>query len=99
MFRLLLTNCTNTTVTTTQNDDPTNTGSTGGGGGNKRFQKYLNINLSHEVWSDIKIDLWKYQTQGLSPVRYILLLNIWWQGFNFVCFVLLKQFIAIIFDS
>ena len=56
----------------------------------QHYEKYLNVNLSHELWQDIKISLLRRQGDNQTTVVYIIRLNLWWQLFNFMCFLLLK---------
>ncbi|KAL7523016.1 hypothetical protein ACHAWF_000321 [Thalassiosira exigua] len=56
----------------------------------RRFEKYLNVNLSHELWQDIKIGFLRQSVDHQQMPMYLLKLNLWWQMFNFVCFWMLK---------
>jgi hypothetical protein len=57
----------------------------------KGFEKYLNVNLSHELWQDIKIRILRRHGDNQSTGVYILRLNLWWSFFNLLCFLLLKM--------
>jgi hypothetical protein len=49
-------------------------------------EKYLNVNLSHEVWRDISFSALKFTD---DPYVYVFRLLGFWQGFNSLVFVLL----------
>mmetsp|Transcript_29203 Transcript_29203/g.45383 ORF Transcript_29203/g.45383 Transcript_29203/m.45383 type:complete len:308 (-) Transcript_29203:97-1020(-) len=51
--------------------------------------KYLNVNLAHELWSDIKIKILRESVDNRTAGVYILRTFLWWQLFNFLCFVCL----------
>jgi len=55
-----------------------------------RFEKYLNVNLSHELWQDIKVPILRRHGDNQTMPVYILRLNLWWSFFNLLCFLLLK---------
>lgn len=51
--------------------------------------KYLNVNLAHELWSDIKIRILRESVDNRTAGVYIMRTFLWWQLFNFLCFVCL----------
>lgn len=55
----------------------------------KGQSKYLNVNLSHELWRDIKIELIQINYDNPPVFRYIFRLLWRWQGFNAMVFVVL----------
>lgn len=52
----------------------------------KNKSKYLNVNLSHELWKDIKIELIQINYDNPPVFRYIFRLLWRWQGFNTMVF-------------
>lgn len=56
----------------------------------KRLQKYLNVNLSHALWKDIKIS-WLQINYDDPPALVYLWRLLWrWEGFNILVFGLLR---------
>ena len=51
--------------------------------------KYLNVNLSHELWKDIKFELLQINYDDPPVFLYIFRLLWRWQGFNTMVFGLL----------
>lgn len=52
-------------------------------------QKYLNVNLAHELWKDIKFEFLQISYDNPSTVRYLFRLLWRWQLFIFFVFVVL----------
>lgn len=50
---------------------------------------YLNVNLSHALWKDIKFDILQINYDDPPPILYLFRLLWRWQGFNGVVFALL----------
>ena len=55
-------------------------------GDQKSISKYLNVNLSHELWKDIKIELLQINYDNPPVFRYLFRLLWRWQGFNTIVF-------------
>lgn len=55
-------------------------------GDQKSRSKYLNVNLSHELWKDVKIELIQINYDNPPVFRYIFRLLWRWQGFNTMVF-------------
>ena len=52
----------------------------------KTHDKYLNVNLSHELWKDIKIQLLQINYDDPPALLYIFRLLWRWQGFNTIVY-------------
>ena len=63
----------------------------------RRFEKYMNVNLSHELWQDIKIGILRKQADCQSPRVYLQRLIVWWMLFNFGCFLFLKGMLEMLY--
>jgi hypothetical protein len=63
----------------------------------KGDDKYLNVNLSHELWKDISFSLLQINYDDPPTVTYLIRLFLRWQGFNFLVFVLLYSLSMSIF--
>lgn len=63
----------------------------------QRFEKYMNVNLSHELWQDIKIGILRRQADNQPTTVYLVRLILWWQLFNLLCFLLLRSMIKVLF--
>ncbi len=48
--------------------------------------KYLNVNLSHELWKDIKFDALQIKHDDPPTYLYLLRLFVRWQAFNGIVF-------------
>ncbi|CAJ1964072.1 unnamed protein product [Cylindrotheca closterium] len=57
-----------------------------------QFEKYMNVNLSHELWQDIRIGILRRQADNQTTMVYLFRLIVWWQMFNLLCFLLLRGF-------
>lgn len=51
--------------------------------------KYLNVNLSHELWRDVKLDILQINYDDPPLFLYLFRLLWRWQCFNFLVFVVL----------
>ena len=60
-------------------------------------EKYMNANLSHELWQDIKIGILRKQSDCQSPRVYLQRLIVWWMLFNFGCFLFLKGMLEMLY--
>lgn len=63
----------------------------------ERTVKYLNINLGHEVWKDIKLEF--IQIQHDNPPAYLYLFRLlWrWQVFNGIVLVMVLYPLSLLF--
>lgn len=62
----------------------------------QQFEKYMNINLSHELWQDIEIGFLRRQVDDQSTGVYLVRLIMWWQLFNLLSFLLLQGVVRMI---
>jgi hypothetical protein len=64
----------------------------------KLLQKYLNVNLSHSLWKDIKIS-WLQINHDNPPALMYLWRLLWrWEAFNVLVFGLLRLLCYLVFD-
>ena len=59
--------------------------------------KYLNVNLSHEVWKDVKIGFVQIKHDNPSVRTYLFRLLLRWNIFNLVSFAFLYVLTAVLF--
>jgi hypothetical protein len=55
----------------------------------KSLRKYLNVNLSHELWKDIKFELLQINYDDPPAPLYLFRLLWRWQGFNTIVYIVL----------
>jgi hypothetical protein len=65
--------------------------------GNKKQSKYLNVNLSHELWKDIKLHFLQISLDDPPTFLYLFRLLWRWQTFNTMVYVTLVLLCKIIF--
>jgi len=61
--------------------------------------KYLNVNLSHELWKDIKIELLQINYDDPPVLLYTFRLLWRWQGFNTLVYGVLMVLGKVFFDG
>lgn len=65
----------------------------------KTEKKYLNVNLSHELWKDIKFKLLQINYDDPPVALYLFRLLIRWEGFNLIVFIILYKMCAATFGD
>lgn len=61
-----------------------------------KFEKYMNVNLSHELWQDIRIGILRRQADNQTTMIYLFRLVVWWQMFNLFCFLFIRGLAGIV---
>lgn len=67
--------------------------------GNVDKGKYLNVNLSHELWKDIKMSALQISTDNPPAHVYLFRLLVRWQGFNLLVYLVLLLAVRLIFGN
>ncbi len=62
-----------------------------------QLEKYLNVNLSHELWKDIKIEALQIQRDNPPTWLYLFRLLWRWQVFNGIVFVMVLYPLSLLF--
>ena len=65
--------------------------------GKQEIVKYLNVNLSHELWKDIKIEALQIKHDDPTVWVYLFRLLWRWQVFNGIVFVLVLYPLSLLF--
>ena len=60
-------------------------------------QKYLNVNLGHELWKDISFSALQINCDDPPVTVYICRLLLRWIGFNTLVFIMLYRVTTVVF--